>query len=262
MLDSDEIIAFVKKNQKKERTRWIDIENEFCINRKWSKGKFVNNWKDAKTYLEKRPTKNWSRGMYFVKEPWDKEATKYVLTEELKDQELNTVIIPNDEMEKALIKLAERYRSQSINRSSFFKANKLWRSYKHLFLNFHEEDLRRESKYWNVFIQHPSGVSTPDLSIEDKFAILKVLSRLAATRSPIEDIEKRGFTVILSYNPSLEEESEEERQEILKRKIAAWKKDKGIKKMTKEHLEKMREDELKMKKLYVEGIRKWYESLV
>lgn len=201
---------------------------------------------------------------YFINETYDKEAKKIELAMDLKEQELNklnTVKVSKEEMEKALIKLAEAYRNQSINRSTFWKANKLWNSYKNLFLNFCEEDLRKKGKFWDIFIQHPLGVPSPDLSLEDKFAILKVLSRLAAARSPIEDIKKRSFTIILSYNPILEEDSEEEIQERLKRKTTAWKKDKGIKKMTTKHLEKMREDEIKMKKLYIEGIRKWYESL-
>jgi len=199
--------------------------------------------------------------MYFVKEPWDKKATKFVLTEELKDQELNTVVIPNEEMENALIKLAEDLKEKTLNRSSFWKSRKLLHSYKNLFSNFYEEHLRQESKYWNVFIQHPSGVSTPDLSIGDKFAVLAVLSRLAATREAIKDVEKRSFTVILSYNPSLGEESEEEQREILKRTIAAWKKDKGIKKLSKGFRKTMEEDELKMRKLYLEATQKWSESL-
>ena len=260
MLESNEIIAFVKKSQNQGKTRWTDIEKEFCNNKGWSKGKFVNHWKVIKPYLKREYSKKWKRYTYFVKEPWDKDAAKALLVTELKVQELNTVDIPIEEMEKALIELAETYRDLSIRHSSFFKGRKLDNSYKNLFLNFFEEDLRRKAKYWNIFIQHPSGVSTPDLSLEDKFAILKVLSRLATTRSSIKDMEKRSFSVILSYSPSLQEESEKEQQEILKRKNVAWKKDKGINKITKEHLKTIAEDESKMRVLFLEATKKWSES--
>ena len=125
MLESNKIIAFIKNNQEKSRTRWTDIEKEFCNNQGWSKGKFVNNWKDIKSYLEKRPTKNWKRGMYFVKKPWDKVAMKALLVNNAEEREVNKVNIPKEEMEKALIKLAETYRDLSIKQSSFLKGLKL-----------------------------------------------------------------------------------------------------------------------------------------
>ena len=103
-----------------------------------------------------------------------------------------------------------------------------------------------------MLIQHPLGVHTPQLNKSDKYHLLRVLSYLSASRSSIKDLGKRGFGIILSYSPSLKEESEEERQERLDNRIAAWRKDKGIKKMKEEDLKNFSEDYKKMRKLYLD----------
>lgn len=62
-------------------------------------------------------------------------------------------------------------------------------------------------------------------------------------------MEKRGFKIILSYIPSTEEETEEESQEKFNRRIVAWRKDKGFKKMTPKRLKDFEEDYMKIYEL-------------
>ena len=49
---SEEITEFVKRH--KNGSSWTELEEEFVENRGWSKGKFVNHFKEAKKRLTKK----------------------------------------------------------------------------------------------------------------------------------------------------------------------------------------------------------------
>jgi len=80
MDEVEEILAFVEKH--KEGVQWGQIEDEF--RKKWSKGKLVNHWKRAKSYLEKSQPKT-GYPKYVIKPKYKTLAEKAFLMRQIVD---------------------------------------------------------------------------------------------------------------------------------------------------------------------------------
>jgi hypothetical protein len=241
----EQIMAFIKEGE--NGRRWIDLENEFIQKRGWSKGKFVNHWKKAKPFIEQRKLGKIGK-RYFIKEIYNTKAAKSVLAKELKDQELNIIEIPKDLLEQYIPILAKRYRDNVfLNDYKFLTRRKLKSSFKNLFLQWLEENIRRHSNYWNVSVIQPLGVPALNFSEQQLFAILQILDNKSASRFFVNDPEKKSFKIILSYDPP---KKELKPQVSKKRMFEAWQKDRGVSGSWEEHKEEFKKDCEEMLELY------------
>ena len=207
---SEHIIAFVEKSA--DGRRWMDIENEFCSKKgkwAWSKGKFVNHWKEAKKHFTKTKDEKTGRHRYYVKEDFKEHAEKVILREDIEEKRLNIISIPKLQRKRATETIAKRDAYKYLNSLGFSKRirgsrENLFFLKKHMFERFYMD----KDNFCNIMLSYPQGTPQPNLDENDIASLLDILLTQAIDREDI-DVNKlgdQGFKIILSYEPQAIEE--------------------------------------------------------
>lgn len=158
----EQIITFIKESD--NGRRWVDLTREFQTKRGWSHGKFVNHWKKTEPFREQRPTEMGKR--YFIKDSCIKEATKFVLSKDLKEQELKE--IKKEELPSKII--VDYYYSMLKKRVDNLRpfreiTGKKWEFFGDCYARLLAE---RYSQFISIQISYPKGQETPKLNVNYK----------------------------------------------------------------------------------------------
>jgi len=212
---SEHIIAFVGKSA--DGRRWTDIENEFCSKKgkwAWSKGKFVNHWKEAKEYLTKIKDERTGRHRYYVKEDFKEHAEKVILREDVEEKRLNVVPIPKLQRKRAIDTITKRDAHKYVKSLGFSKRIR-WSKENLFFLKKQfERILTDKDNFCNIMLSYPQRTPQPNLDEDDIAYLLDILLTQAIRREDIDvdKLEDQGFKIILSYEPQTVKELVEEKK--------------------------------------------------
>jgi hypothetical protein len=204
---AEEILAYIRK-QGANGIRWIDLEKEFCNNRKWSKGKFVNSFKAAKKELKKVEDPKSGRPRYYIKEQYKVLADKAWLRSEIKENNLCEVEIPADRLVQV-----EDYIMQQLQNAIFLEAaEKAKKQAAQDFPAFLVQLVRAETseekelkailkwirEHVNIRIACSANETPPTLTAEDISSLIKVaVSKITDPNRGA--VRKSPFHIIISF---------------------------------------------------------------
>lgn len=116
MSEEEKIIAYVKKHEPRG-VRWTDLEKEFCGTRRWSKGKFVNHWKNAKRHFCQVKDPKTGRPRYHIEKEFEGLAEKALLKSNISEGTLIEIAISSERL-----KQVEHYIIDTLKGQYFLKA--------------------------------------------------------------------------------------------------------------------------------------------